>query len=74
MQEITYPLGLGNMTEKRLKQYYYHSDHLGSAQVISNASGEEYERIEYTPYGELWIGERRGASRHMRTPNHIAIP
>jgi RHS repeat-associated protein len=41
--------------EELEKQYYYHSDHLGSAQLITNAAGEEYERIEYTPYGELWI-------------------
>jgi RHS repeat-associated protein len=48
--------------EERIKQYYYHSDHLGSAQVISNAEGEEYERIEYTPYGELWIEKASTAS------------
>ena len=35
--------------------YYYHSDHLGSAQEITDYKGSEYERIEYTPYGELWI-------------------
>jgi RHS repeat-associated protein len=48
--------------EERIKQYYYHSDHLGSAQLISNADGEEYERIEYTPYGELWIEKASTAS------------
>jgi RHS repeat-associated protein len=48
--------------EERIKQYYYHSDHLGSAQLISNADGEEYERIEYTPYGELWIEKASAAS------------
>ena len=35
--------------------YYYHSDHLGSAQLITDYKGEEYQRLEYTPYGELWI-------------------
>jgi RHS repeat-associated protein len=48
--------------EERIKQYYYHSDHLGSAQLISNADGEEYERMEYTPYGELWIEKASTAS------------
>jgi RHS repeat-associated protein len=38
-----------------VRQYYYHSDHLGSAQLITDYRGEEYERLEYTPYGELWI-------------------
>jgi len=37
------------------RTYYYHSDHLGSAQLITDCKGEEYERLEYTPYGELWI-------------------
>ncbi len=35
--------------------YYYHSDHLGSAQLVTNSEGEEYQRIEYTPYGETWV-------------------
>jgi RHS repeat-associated protein len=48
--------------EERIKQYYYHGDHLGSAQMISDAVGEEYERIEYTPYGELWIEKASAAS------------
>jgi RHS repeat-associated protein len=48
--------------EEKLKQYWYHSDHLGSAQLISNVDGEEYERIEYTPYGELWIEKASAAS------------
>jgi RHS repeat-associated protein len=48
--------GDGSFTdEERQKQYYYHSDHLGSAQLITNYRGEEYERIEYTPYGEVWV-------------------
>jgi RHS repeat-associated protein len=52
----------GSTAEERIKQYYYHNDHLGSAQVISNADGQEYERIEYTPYGELWIEKASTAS------------
>lgn len=38
-----------------IKQYYYHSDHLGSATLISDYKGDEYQRIEYTPYGETWV-------------------
>jgi len=40
---------------ERYNTYYFHSDHLGSAQLITDWRGEEYERIEYTPYGELWV-------------------
>ncbi|MEE0353628.1 MAG: toxin TcdB middle/N-terminal domain-containing protein [Treponema sp.] len=41
--------------EEYYKQYYYHSDHLGSASMISDWEGNEYQRIEYTPYGETWV-------------------
>jgi RHS repeat-associated protein len=50
--------------EEGEKQYYYHGDHLGSAQLISDVRGEEYERIEYTPYGEVWI-ENKGAVTNL---------
>jgi RHS repeat-associated protein len=32
--------------------YYYHSDHLGSSSIITNASGSKAEDIFYYPYGE----------------------
>ena len=41
--------------EEYYKQYYYHSDHLGSASLISDYKGNEYQRIEYTTYGETWV-------------------
>ena len=41
--------------EEYYKQYYYHSDHLGSASLISDYKGDEYQRIEYTPYGKTWV-------------------
>jgi RHS repeat-associated protein len=59
---------IGNFTDtERQKQYWYHSDHLGSAQLITNVEGEEYERIEYTPYGELWV-ERASAASNIDIP------
>ncbi|MCL2129374.1 MAG: RHS repeat-associated core domain-containing protein, partial [Treponema sp.] len=39
-------------------QYWHHGDHLGSAQLITNYQGLLHERIEYAPYGELWIEHR----------------
>ncbi|MEM5948949.1 RHS repeat-associated core domain-containing protein [Spirochaetia bacterium 38H-sp] len=41
--------------------YYYHSDHVGSAQLVTDYRGEIYERIEYTPYGEVWIESKAGS-------------
>ncbi|MCR5437336.1 MAG: hypothetical protein K6E97_09770 [Treponema sp.] len=34
--------------------FYYHTDHLGSASLITDYKGNEFQRIEYTPYGEVW--------------------
>ena len=42
-------------SEEIASTYYYHSDHLGSASLISDYKGDEYQRIEYTPYGETWV-------------------
>ena len=47
----------GDNAEQREKRYYYHSDHLGSTQFVTDWRGKQYEHIEYTPYGELWIEE-----------------
>ncbi|MCL2480118.1 MAG: hypothetical protein FWF38_00245 [Spirochaetaceae bacterium] len=48
-----------NPTNDGISTYYYHSDHLGSAQLITDYKGNEYERLEYTPYGELWINHKK---------------
>ena len=47
-------------------QYYYHPDHLGSAQLITDYEGNEYQRIEYTPYGELWVEKKTANEKDMR--------
>jgi len=44
--------------------YYYHPDHLGSASVITDGSGNLREHIEYFAFGETWVQE--GASK--KTP------
>jgi len=45
--------------EEVYKQFYYHSDHLGSAALITDYRGDEYQRLEYTPYGEVWVEEQK---------------
>jgi RHS repeat-associated protein len=37
--------------------YYYHSDHLGSANIVTDYQGNVFEHMEYTPYGEMWVEE-----------------
>ncbi|EMB39889.1 RHS repeat-associated core domain-containing protein [Treponema denticola ATCC 33520] len=54
---MTHTDNYGDNEEQKVKRYYYHSDHLGSAQFVTDWKGRQYEHIEYTPYGELWIEE-----------------
>ena len=54
---MTHTDNSGDNEEQKAKRYYYHSDHLGSAQFVTDWNGRQYEHIEYTPYGELWIEE-----------------
>jgi RHS repeat-associated protein len=44
-----------NLGEESRQIYYYHGDHLGSAQLVTDSDGKTYEQLEYTPYGELWV-------------------
>ena len=32
---------------------YYHSDHLGSSNIITDQTGQQIQYCEYTPYGTL---------------------
>jgi RHS repeat-associated protein len=32
---------------------YYHGDHLGSSNIVTDRSGEIVQHVEYTPYGEI---------------------
>jgi RHS repeat-associated protein len=36
--------------------YYYHSDHLGGTNVITDSSGNLVERVKYYPFGEIREG------------------
>ena len=38
--------------------YFYHKDHLGSSTLITNDSGNVVQRIEYLPYGEVFLGQK----------------
>jgi RHS repeat-associated protein len=59
--------GNANTGAEAERIYYYHGDHLGSAQVITNYAGQLYERLEYTPYGETWIEWRNPGVRPEET-------
>jgi RHS repeat-associated protein len=60
--------GNDNTGAEKERTYYYHSDHLGSAQVVTNWRGQIHERLEYTPYGELWIDWKGDSALEDSTP------
>ena len=39
---------------------------MGSAQLVTDYEGNEYQRIEYTPYGELWVEKKTANEKDMR--------
>jgi RHS repeat-associated protein len=39
-------------------QYFYHSDHLGSASFVTNRGGNVVQHLQYFPYGELFVSQR----------------
>ena len=55
LPKISDKLRCGNMDSA---VYYYHSDHLGSASWITNASGSPVQHLQYMPYGEPFVNER----------------
>ncbi len=38
--------------------YFYHADHLGSSNWITNSQGQAVQYIHYMPYGELWVNQQ----------------
>jgi len=34
--------------------FYYHADQLGSSSLITDSKAREYERMAFTPHGEVW--------------------
>jgi RHS repeat-associated protein len=54
------PILNGNNSRPEEHQiYYYHGDHLGSSNVLTDRFGRNYEHLEYFPYGESWVEESR---------------
>jgi len=53
--------------EKQPATYFYASDHLGSSSVLTTQTGSYHERIEYLPYGEVWV-EDAAVNSNYSTP------
>lgn len=53
--------------------YYYHSDHLGSAQMITDQTQQVVWAADYSPFGMLELGEGEGAvENNWRFPGQYA--
>ena len=47
--------------EDHVEQFYFHSDHLGSSNYITNYDGNITQHSEYLPFGELLVDEHRNS-------------
>jgi hypothetical protein len=43
--------------------YFYHPDHIGSSNYVTDLNGKLYEHLEYFPFGEGWIEENTNVQR-----------
>lgn len=48
-------------TEAETEQYYFHPDHLGSSNYITNFIGEVSQHMEYFAFGETFIEEHKNS-------------
>jgi RHS repeat-associated protein len=62
-----------NGNEYENLQYFYHSDHLGSASFVTNIDGYVMQHIQYLPYGELFVSQRNSEfdSRYKFTAKEL---
>jgi RHS repeat-associated protein len=54
-------VGNAYLGQESRQTYYYHPDHLGSTQLVTDWEGRIYEHLEYAPYGELWVDHATAA-------------
>ncbi len=48
-----------NVTENLI--YYYHPDHLGSSNTLTDITGLPFQHMEYMPFGETFVEENIGS-------------
>ena len=49
------------LEKEHVEQFYFHSDHLGSSNYITNYHGNITQHAEYLPFGELLVDEHRNS-------------
>ncbi|MCK9614270.1 MAG: hypothetical protein M0R48_02055 [Candidatus Omnitrophica bacterium] len=58
-------------TRSTLNTNYYHGDHLGSSNVITDANGQLVQYCEYTPYGTLARNEGANITNYKFTGKEL---
>ncbi len=56
---------LEEKTQGGEETFYYHGDHLGSANWITDASGHPIQHLQYLPFGERYIDQRVAGSTYQ---------
>ncbi len=52
------PVVIDGAARIRPATFYYHPDHLGSTEWVTDAQGKVHEHVEYYAYGEVWRSPR----------------
>ncbi len=52
-------------------EFYYHPDHLGSTNYVTDEKGDLYEHVEYMPFGESWVSERKDTVYNGLKPQYL---
>jgi RHS repeat-associated protein len=58
VSKLSYESSDADANYEKDNTYYYHGDHLGSSNFITDKDGAQYEQYLFTPYGETWVEEQ----------------
>jgi len=61
----------GSAQEYRTEIQFYHGDHLGSVNLVTDEEGRVVQRIEYKPFGEPYLIEGQNVSPHKFTGKRL---
>jgi uncharacterized protein RhaS with RHS repeats len=51
--------------------YYYHNDHLGTPQKMTDASGSVVRSADYKPFGEATVSQSSTITNNLRFPGQF---
>jgi len=51
--------------------YYYHQDHLGSSNIVTDQAGNRVQLLEYTPFGTTWVNQGQDLAKFKFTGKEL---